>query len=123
MMPAVFGRGFGRGMNRTMGYGMGRGMGRGRGFAFRGSSPPWPYIGRGRGGLPRCGYFAGGGQWMAGYLNPYPANAGTYQPAWDQQYDPAFSASQGLSALKEQAEMIRREIESINSRISALEND
>ena len=30
------------------------------GFGFRGSSPPWPYVGLGRGGLPRCGYFLGG---------------------------------------------------------------
>jgi len=36
-------------------FGFGRGRGRGgRGFGFRGTSPPWPYIGRGRGGLPRC---------------------------------------------------------------------
>ena len=26
----------------------------GRGFGFRGPSQSWPYIGRGRGGLPRC---------------------------------------------------------------------
>jgi NAD-dependent dihydropyrimidine dehydrogenase PreA subunit len=26
------------------------------GFGFRGVSPPWPYVGRGRGGLPRCAY-------------------------------------------------------------------
>ncbi len=44
-MPNGFGRGFGRG---------------GWGFGFRGSSPPWPFVGRGRGGLPRCGYFFSG---------------------------------------------------------------
>ena len=44
-MPNGYGRGFGRG---------------GRGFGFRGSSPPWPYVGLGRGGLPRCGYFLSG---------------------------------------------------------------
>jgi len=44
-MPNGYGRGFGRG-----GWGLG----------FRGSSPPWPYVGRGRGGLPRCGYFFSG---------------------------------------------------------------
>lgn len=42
--------GFGPGMGR----GMGRGAGRGMGFGFRGSSPDWPYVGLGRGGLPRC---------------------------------------------------------------------
>ena len=34
-------------------------FGGGMGFGFRGSSPPWRYVGRGRGGLPRCGYFFG----------------------------------------------------------------
>jgi hypothetical protein len=29
---------------------------RGQGFGFSGSSPPWPYVGRGRGGKPRCQY-------------------------------------------------------------------
>jgi hypothetical protein len=29
-------------------------MGFGKGFGFRGSSPAWPFVGRGRGGLPRC---------------------------------------------------------------------
>ena len=42
-----YGMGFGRGR----GLGFGRGFG--RGFGFRGYSPPWPYVGRGRGGLPR----------------------------------------------------------------------
>lgn len=41
--PYGFGRGFGRG----------RGRGFGRGFGFRGYSPPWPYVGLGRGGLRR----------------------------------------------------------------------
>jgi hypothetical protein len=35
------------------GFGMGRGGGFGRGNRFRGYSPPWPYVGLGRGGLPR----------------------------------------------------------------------
>jgi hypothetical protein len=29
-------------------------MGLGKGFGFRGCSTAWPYVGRGRGGLPRC---------------------------------------------------------------------
>lgn len=39
-------------------YGYSRGFRdrRGAGMGFRGGSPPWPYIGRGRGGLPRCRY-------------------------------------------------------------------
>jgi len=55
----------------------GRGFGRGGGwgFGFRGSSPPWPFVGVGRGGLPRCGYFLSGAAGMPmtpGY--PYYAN-------------------------------------------------
>ena len=43
-----------------MPYGRGFGTGRGMGGGFRGSYAAWPYIGRGRGGLPRCGCsFAG----------------------------------------------------------------
>ncbi|MDD4230098.1 MAG: hypothetical protein PHY25_00305 [Dehalococcoidales bacterium] len=34
-----------------------KGRGNGAGCGFRGYSPPYPYIGRGRGGLSRCGYF------------------------------------------------------------------
>lgn len=30
--------------------------GYGCGFRFKGATPPWPYIGFGRGGLPRCWY-------------------------------------------------------------------
>jgi hypothetical protein len=39
--------------------GCGQRGGMGMGFGFRGSSPPWPYVGRGRGGLPRCSYYLG----------------------------------------------------------------
>ena len=62
-------RGFGLGLGLGRGLGRGAGRGMGMGFGFRSSSPPWPYVGRGRGGLPRCYYpgLAGG----AGYT-PYP---------------------------------------------------
>ena len=65
--------GFGGGM------GMGRGFGGGMGFGFRGSSPPWPYVGIGRGGLPRCGYFLGSAPGVSALLFPqvgYPVNSG-----------------------------------------------
>ena len=45
------------GIGYVAGRGVGWGRGGGYGFGFRGASPPWPYIGRGRGGLPRCGYY------------------------------------------------------------------
>lgn len=53
-----------------MPYGRGIGMGRG----FRGTYTAWPYIGRGRGGLPRCGhFFANQAYQLPGYTysNPY----------------------------------------------------
>ena len=43
----------------TYGFGWGYGRTGGAGFGFRGSSPPWPYVGRGRGGLPKCSYYSG----------------------------------------------------------------
>jgi len=68
-MPNGFGRG-----------GFGRGGG---GFGFRGSSPPWPFVGLGRGGLPRCGYFLSGAAGMPvspGYPSPgaVPHGGGPY---------------------------------------------
>ena len=48
----------------------------GRGFGFRGWSPPWPYVGRGRGGFPRR--WAYGANWGASYANPYEYGAYPY---------------------------------------------
>ncbi len=81
-MPYGIGYGMGRGVGwgRGGGYGAGRGAGRGRGrgygFGFRGSVPPWPYVGRGRGGLPRCGYYFDYPAYVApGYPGEAPAAA------------------------------------------------
>jgi len=63
-MPNGFGRG-----------GFGRGGG---GFGFRGSSPPWPFVGLGRGGLPRCGYFFSGAAGMPASPGYPPYNAMPY---------------------------------------------
>jgi hypothetical protein len=76
--------------------------GYGRGFGFRGASPPWPYVGRGRGGLPRC--------WYPGLLG-----APTYG------YEP-ITKEQELSFLKNQAELIREELNQIEARIKELES-
>jgi hypothetical protein len=54
-----------------MPFGRGFGRGRGRGFGFRGHSPPWPYVGQGRGGLPRGWVYRNPG------LTPY-ARYGAY---------------------------------------------
>jgi hypothetical protein len=75
------------------------------GFGFRGSSPPYPYIGIGRGGLPRCSYFAAS-------LQPvFPAGAVSYAPTGEQE----------LEYLKNQADAINDQLQQIESRIRNLE--
>jgi hypothetical protein len=83
----------------------GRGGRRGAGLGFRGSSPPYPYIGRGRGGLPRCQY--------PGATFPF---RDTFIPSNQAQ----MTNEQELDALKRQAEDIKKELESIESRIREL---
>ena len=60
-----------------MNYGQGRGGAiwnrQGQGFGFRGTSPGWPYIGRGRGGLPRCARYLGAGDVSGPVTYPGPA--------------------------------------------------
>ncbi len=70
----------------------------GAGFGFRGSSPPYPYIGRGRGGLPRCQYPG----------NIFPARN-------------IYTSEQELDILKRQAGDIRKELDIIESRIRDIE--
>ena len=70
----------------------------GRGFRFRGCSLPLPFVGWGRGGLPRC---------WACWGAPLP-----YYP---------MSREQELSVLKDQAQMLRQSIEEIERRVKDLE--
>ena len=84
----------------TYGFGRGRNNNRGAGFAFHGSSPSWPYIGRGRGGLPRC-------QCPTVTSDPRAATSVTRE--------------QELDALKEQSEAMKSELSQTESRISGLE--
>ena len=83
--------------------------GYGRGFGFRGSSPPWPYVGRGRGGLPRC--------WHPGLYG----GAATYAIPWAASYQPTPAREDELGFLKEQASTMKREMEEIERRIQELE--
>lgn len=84
-------------------YGFGR---RGNpGFGFRGSSPPWPYVGRGRGGLPRCWYT---GLNTANYLPAAPHFAG-------------MTREKETDLLKSQAEAVKAELNRVESRIRDLE--
>lgn len=83
-----------------------RGRGGGMGFGFRGASPPWPYVGRGRGGLPRC-YYPGlyGGS-----------------PAWGSMpYPPQATSEQEVDFMKEEAKAVRQHLEDLEARIKELE--
>ena len=125
-MPNGFGRGFGRGM--------GGGFGGGMGFGFRGSSPPWPFVGRGRGGLPRCGYFFSGAAGAPGAW-PYPPTSYPASPAFSQwpganpfygapaPYAPQMTPEDELDFLKEEAEAIKGQLEQIETRIRGLEGE
>jgi hypothetical protein len=93
-----------------MNYGNARGFagrGGGAGFGFRGSSPPYPYVGRGRGGLPRCQYPG-----LTGAAIPFTANA---------PYPVAPTQEEELNFLKSQSEATRRQLEDIERRIQELE--
>ncbi|MFC1909872.1 rRNA methyltransferase [Chloroflexota bacterium] len=81
----------------------GRGQGGGIGLGFKGSSPPWPYVGRGRGGLPRCAYYFGG-------------QATT--PVAQQ-----FSTAGNTSTLREQADALRKKLEMIEAKLRDLESN
>jgi hypothetical protein len=91
------------GLGRVRGAGAGaRG---GQGFGFRGSSPPWPYVGRGRGGLPRCAYYTG----TSAATGPAPKVA-------------TISREEELINLKNQAQAVKEDLERINSRVQDLES-
>jgi len=130
-MPNGYGRGFGRG---------------GWGFGFRGSSPPWPYVGLGRGGLPRCGYFLSGAAGM-----PIPPAYPSYGRPWTMPYygeiaypgampygyagapvravpgaspyAPQMTREQELDFLRSQAEAIKKELEQIDAKMQDLESE
>jgi hypothetical protein len=106
-MPNGYGRGFGRG---------------GWGFGFRGSSPPWPYVGLGRGGLPRCGYFLSGAAAMP--IPPaYPAYGDPWAMPGAYPYAPQMTRDQELEFLKDEAEAIKEQLEQIDARIKELETE
>jgi len=101
----------------------GRGFGSrgGMGFGFRGSSPPWPYVGRGRGGLPRCGYFLSGAAGAPASWPYYPpAFVGTMPAAAP--FAPQTTREQELGLLKNQAEAIKGQLGQIESRMRELES-
>ncbi len=70
----------------------------GKGFGFRGWSPPWPYVGLGRGGLPRCWSYTG-----------------TTVPS------SPMSPEEEQTMLKDQAQTLRQWLEEIERRVKDLE--
>jgi len=98
---------------RGLGFGRDKG-GAGMGFAFRGSSPPWPYVGRGRGGRPRCAYYAGG-------TNIPPGVVATGKTR-EQELQELHRQSEALTG---QLEQLRDRIENLKSetQVSDLEKD
>jgi hypothetical protein len=110
--------GFGRGIN------YGRGYGGGMGFGFRGSSPPWPYVGRGRGGLPRCGYFVNPAAMPPVWpypQSPYPYYGPQAAPAYTP-FTAPMSKEEDISHLKNEAEAIKGELERIEAKMRNLES-
>ena len=109
------------------GFGRGFGYGGGMGFGFRGSSPPWPYVGRGRGGLPRCGYFLSGAAGMPAawpsQQTPYPFCAATPRPPGTAPFAPPMTKEQELDFLKSEAEAVKGQLEQIDARIRDLEGE
>jgi len=97
------------------GYGRGRGFGAGAGLGLRGSSPPWPYVGLGRGGLPRCSHFFRRG--VAPAYQPLPRTGA----AGYARFSAATSKEEQLSYLKDQAQAIQEQLDSIQSRMRDLE--
>jgi hypothetical protein len=102
------------------------GFGYGRGFGFRGSSPPWPYVGRGRGGLPRCGYY---GAYAAPPYTPGPAPYPPYGGAGGTGYyggPAAYGATPyapQMSLLKEEASAVKTQLDELEARIKDLESE
>ena len=112
---------------RGQGFGRGRG-GRGRGFGFRGFVPPWPYVGLGRGGLPRCRY-AGEVMGLGRRRHPYgrgtwgPTNYGWAPGPWAMPYASQMAPEADLGLLREQASVLKGQLDEIEARVKQLETE
>ena len=119
-MPNGYGRGIGyrrcMGSGRDLGLGRGVGSGRGIGLGFRGSSPPRPYTGLGRGGLPRCGYYYGN------TVSPVQMPMGNTRPNYPNKYAPTTKEEE-ISRLDDQAQAIKEELDNIETRLHDLEGE
>lgn len=89
----------------------GYGFGRSREFGFMGWSPPWPYVGHGRGGLPRCWHpdlwsHPSYGPWVAPYYQRVPYT---------------YTREDEINSLNDEAQAVRDELAEIERRIQELE--
>jgi len=91
----------------------GRGQRGGMGMGFRGNSPPWPYVGRGRGGLPRCSYYFPGA--VVPPYQPLVQTQAAYTP-----FSVPMSKGEDLGYLKDKAQSIKEQLDSIESRMRDL---
>ena len=98
----------------------GRGQGRkgGMGFGFGGTSPPAPFVGRGRGGLPRCWYHLREMQFTGG-MPEANVNPQQYMPGAPNYPFPNTRAE--LDLLHQQATELRRQLKYIEERLKELE--
>ena len=82
------------------------------GYGFRGWSPPWPYVGQGRGGLPRCWYYGAAAPpyWYPAVQQQFP-----YAP-----YAAAPPPEQEIEMLREQAAAMKGQLDEIEARIREL---
>jgi len=95
----------------------------GRGFGFRGASPPWPYVGRGRGGLPRCAYPGLWGDAPQPYPPEYEAWGQPPQYQYPPQYPPQPTKEEELNMLRDQAQAMKGDLTEIERRIQELEGE
>lgn len=90
----------------------------GMGFGFRGASPPWPYVGRGRGGMPRCWYH--GAYCDGGYTPPLPPPF--YGGDWSTSYS-GMSREDEMGFLEKEANAMKVRLDEIETRIKELEKE
>lgn len=91
------------------------------GFGFRGTSPQWPYVGIGRGGLPRCGYFLNSAGAPAAWPYPQTLSYGAPPTYGYTPFGGSVTGGDELDYLKDQAEAIKGQLEQIESRARDLE--
>ena len=99
-------------------YGLGR---RGGDFGFRGGSPPWPFVGIGRGGLPRGAYPGVVGVPTSPGYPSY--NSPSTMPYGGNPYAPQMTRDQELDFLKTQTEAMKEQLEQIGARMKELETE